>query len=92
MARVSFGCYTIAEEIDLLVDMLHRIARGDYTGEYEVDRNSGEYTPAAYEDTLTASRRLSRVGVASLEIGDRLYIHPLIEIQLPRLHDPQFPV
>ena len=54
MVRVSFGCYTIAEEIDLLVDMLHRIVRGDYKGEYELDRMSGEYTPVGYEETLTA--------------------------------------
>jgi selenocysteine lyase/cysteine desulfurase len=55
MVRVSFGSYNTFEEVDVLVDALTRIARGEYQGNYEQDRASGEYSavgfapdPAAY--------------------------------------------
>jgi selenocysteine lyase/cysteine desulfurase len=52
MVRASFGCYNNKEDVDHLVAMLHRIAAGDYEGDYVVDFASGEYTPNGYEDTF----------------------------------------
>jgi cysteine desulfurase/selenocysteine lyase len=45
MVRASFGLYNTFEEVDILVDMLHRIARGDYRGTYEPRHNGAEYVP-----------------------------------------------
>ncbi len=50
MVRASFGCYNNKEDVDQLVTMLHRIAAGDYRGEYILNSASGEYTPVGYED------------------------------------------
>lgn len=52
MVRASFGCYNNSEDIDRLIEMLHRIARGDYQGEYILDRASGEYFPANFSEPL----------------------------------------
>ncbi len=52
MVRASFGCYNNTEDVDKLVTMLHRIATGDYVGDYVVDCASGEYTPVGYEDAF----------------------------------------
>ena len=52
MVRASFGCYNNTDDIDRLVDMLHRIARGDYRGDYVLDRASGEYTPRGFREPL----------------------------------------
>jgi selenocysteine lyase/cysteine desulfurase len=52
MVRASFGCYNNKEDVDRLVTMLERIAAGDYRGDYVVDRATGEYTPAGFEDHL----------------------------------------
>lgn len=52
MVRASFGCYSSKADIDHLVEMLERVARGDYEGEYQQDRSTGEYTPINYEDPL----------------------------------------
>ncbi len=46
-ARASFGLYNTDEEIDVLVDMLNRIARGAYRGTYEPRMNGAEYVPSA---------------------------------------------
>jgi selenocysteine lyase/cysteine desulfurase len=53
MVRASFGCYNNMEDVDRLVDMLHRIARSDYQGEYVLERASGEYFPANYREPLS---------------------------------------
>jgi cysteine desulfurase / selenocysteine lyase len=52
MVRVSFGCYNTEADVDRLVWMLHRIARGEYKGEYRVNPASGEYLPLGYTDPL----------------------------------------
>jgi selenocysteine lyase/cysteine desulfurase len=52
MVRVSFGCYNEAEDIERLVETLGRIARGEYQGDYRLDRASGEYYPEGYRETL----------------------------------------
>jgi cysteine desulfurase / selenocysteine lyase len=52
MVRASFGCYNNTDDVDRLIDMLQRIDRGDYNGEYILDRTSGEYYPANYGEQL----------------------------------------
>jgi selenocysteine lyase/cysteine desulfurase len=52
MVRASFGCYSNTEDVDRLLEMLDRVARGDYRGKYEVDPASGEYLPEGYREPL----------------------------------------
>jgi cysteine desulfurase/selenocysteine lyase len=52
MVRASFGCYNNTDDVDHLVEMLARIARGDYQGEYVLNPASGEYTPANFVEPL----------------------------------------
>lgn len=52
MVRASFGCYSDTHDIDRLVQMLQRIARGDYQGDYQLNRATGEYLPKDYADSL----------------------------------------
>ncbi len=44
LIRASFGLYNTIEEVDVLVDSLKRIARGDYRGRYRQNTASGEFT------------------------------------------------
>lgn len=52
MVRLSFGCYNNTADVDRLVAMLERIVRGDYQGDYRLERSSGEYIPANYQEPL----------------------------------------
>ncbi len=52
MVRASFGCYNNTDDIDRLVEMLQRIGRGDYRGDYVLDRQTGEYHPQGFEEPL----------------------------------------
>ncbi len=52
LVRASFGCYNTTADIDALVDMLERIVKGDYKGDYELEQKSGEYTPKNWTDPL----------------------------------------
>lgn len=52
MVRASFGCYNDEGDVDRLVEMVARVTRGDYQGDYRLDRASGEYAPAGYEEAL----------------------------------------
>ena len=45
MVRASFGCYNNFADVDRLVDMLHRIARGEYADSYVLHRGSGTWWP-----------------------------------------------
>ncbi len=47
--RVSFGLYNTKEEIDELIEMIKRIASGDYHPFYVVDRESGSYVPKGFK-------------------------------------------
>ncbi len=47
--RVSFGLYNTQEEIDELIEMVKRIADGDYHPFYVVDRESGSYVPKGFK-------------------------------------------
>jgi selenocysteine lyase/cysteine desulfurase len=49
LIRASFGLYNTAEEIDILVDALAQISRGNYHGNYVQDRSSGEYKPLDWQ-------------------------------------------
>ena len=53
MVRASFGCYNTTNDVDRLIEMLHRIQQRDYRGKYEIDRASGEYVPHGYVDTFS---------------------------------------
>ncbi len=48
LVRVSFGCYNTEDEVDWFAEMLERVARGEYRGEYSQDPASGAYTAAGY--------------------------------------------
>ena len=50
MVRMSFGCYNNSDDVDRLVEMVGRVADGDYHGHYLLERSTGEYTPANYTD------------------------------------------
>jgi hypothetical protein len=45
LVRASFGLYNTREEIDVFIEALNRITRGEYQGIYIQDRASGEYSP-----------------------------------------------
>ena len=45
LIRASFGLYNLVEEIDILIEALTHISRGNYRGKYVQDRASGEYKP-----------------------------------------------
>ena len=55
MVRVSLAAYNTSEDIEALVEMLHRIMRHDYKGAYEQAPESGDYRPVGYEDTMPAA-------------------------------------
>lgn len=61
MVRLSLGVYNTRDDIDALVDMLERITRHDYRGDYRRPADSGDYLPAGYEDAI-----LSRFSLAPL--------------------------
>jgi cysteine desulfurase / selenocysteine lyase len=52
MVRVSFGVYNTRDDVDALVDMLHRIVNGAYEGVY-VESATGDVAPA---DALAPAR------------------------------------
>ncbi len=52
MVRMSFGCYNNEADIDRLIEMLHRVARGNYQDSYQVDTTTGEYEPVGYHEPL----------------------------------------
>lgn len=54
MVRMSFGCYNDKSDVDRLVEMVDRVARGAYEGEYELLPASGEYVPRGYEEPVAA--------------------------------------
>jgi cysteine desulfurase/selenocysteine lyase len=52
MVRASFGLYNTTAEVDVLVEALSRIARGDYRGRYEQDSRSGDYQAIGWTPNL----------------------------------------
>jgi cysteine desulfurase/selenocysteine lyase len=49
LIRISFGLYNTLDEIDVLIDALNQISKGDYKGKYVQDKATGEYTPVAWQ-------------------------------------------
>ncbi|NJD59962.1 MAG: aminotransferase [Anaerolineales bacterium] len=49
LIRASFGLYNTLEEVDILIDALERISRGDYKGKYTQDKSTGEYSPVDWK-------------------------------------------
>jgi selenocysteine lyase/cysteine desulfurase len=62
MVRASFGCYNNTDDVDRLIEMLHRIARRDYRGDYVLDRASGEYSPRNFHEPLEEYFLLEPIG------------------------------
>ncbi len=58
MVRASFGMYNTAEEVDVFVDAVGRIARGKVYGRYEQDARSGEYRAVDWNPDLSHYFRL----------------------------------
>jgi selenocysteine lyase/cysteine desulfurase len=52
MVRASFGCYSGTDDVDRLLEMLRRVARGDYQGKYRLIPSTGEYIPEGHVDPL----------------------------------------
>ncbi|MEZ4617071.1 MAG: aminotransferase class V-fold PLP-dependent enzyme [Caldilineaceae bacterium] len=50
MVRVSLGCQNTRADIDHLVTLLQQIVKGDFEGDYLVDRSTGDYHPIGYHD------------------------------------------
>ena len=52
LVRVSLGCYNTTDEIDHLADMLERVARGEYQGDYVMNPTTGDYVPRGYDPAI----------------------------------------
>jgi selenocysteine lyase/cysteine desulfurase len=46
--RASFGLYNTTAEIDELVTMVKKIVAGDYSDQYVMDKEKGEFRPKNY--------------------------------------------
>ncbi len=57
MVRASLGCYNNREDVDLFAEMLHRIARREYRGTYDLDPATGTYRAAGYSVEVPARFR-----------------------------------
>jgi selenocysteine lyase/cysteine desulfurase len=49
MVRASFGCYNNQSDVDRLLEMLRRIARGEFHDGYTLDPASGSYWPEGFD-------------------------------------------
>ena len=52
MVRISLGAYNTAEDVDAVVEMLRRIARGDHDGQYYQAPDTGDYRMAGDDDAV----------------------------------------
>jgi cysteine desulfurase/selenocysteine lyase len=48
LIRMSFGCYNNDSDVDRLTDMLERIVRHDYVGDYIEEPSSGSFYPRGF--------------------------------------------
>ena len=46
--RISFGIYNNQDEIDIFLEMLAKIARREWEGDYQQDANTGQFHPRGY--------------------------------------------
>ena len=49
LIRMSFGCYSNQSDVDRLTEMLERIIRRDYRGEYVEEQSSGSFYPSGFD-------------------------------------------
>ena len=54
MVRMSFGCYSSQEDVDRLLSMLEKIEKGEYFGDYVMEKVSGSYLPRGYSDDFSS--------------------------------------
>ena len=73
MVRVSFGCYNTIDDVDKLVEVLERIATGEYAGQYVVDHKSGDYYPKNFKEPLDKTIELMIQGAASGHVSTHGY-------------------
>ncbi len=50
--RMSFGIYNTKEEVDRFVEMIKKIADDETVGDYQLNKEKGEYTPKGFELNL----------------------------------------
>lgn len=50
MVRMSLGCYSNREDVDRLIEMLHRIADGDFAGSYRKSDGVCMFVPDGFPD------------------------------------------
>jgi cysteine desulfurase/selenocysteine lyase len=53
LIRASFGLYNTIEDVDILLDALSHISRGEYRGKYMQDGATGEYSPVGWQPDFT---------------------------------------
>jgi selenocysteine lyase/cysteine desulfurase len=58
LVRVSLGLYNTKEDIDRLIEMLLRISRGQYAGNYVVDKSTGLYNPRGIDLRVESDFRI----------------------------------
>ena len=49
LVRASFGLYNTTDEVDMFLEALEKIARGDYSGRYQQDQATGDYIPEGWQ-------------------------------------------
>jgi cysteine desulfurase / selenocysteine lyase len=54
LIRASFGLYNTLEDVDILLDALSHISKGNFKGEYLQDRATGEYSPIGWQPDFAA--------------------------------------
>lgn len=52
LVRASLGCYSNREDIDIFLDMLHKIVSGGYRGEYALNAKTGTFSAKGYNPLL----------------------------------------
>jgi cysteine desulfurase/selenocysteine lyase len=49
LIRISFGLYNTRDEVDLLVEAIRCVVRGEYRGKYTQNKATGEYIPRDWQ-------------------------------------------
>ena len=52
LVRASFGCYSNEEDVDWFIEMLEKIIRKEYQGEYIQDPITGEYFEKSFKPEI----------------------------------------
>lgn len=61
LVRASLGCYSNEEDLDLFIEMLRRIVRGDYHGEYVLNPASGTFSVRGFAPDVPACLTLNEL-------------------------------